>query len=400
MFGPSYPLKCLGADCAFKTFEQERERILERAASGKKIWDDSSSDLISSDLLCMHDECCSLKRTHKCVKCRAYDAFKPDDGEGVLDVQVTGEKYLISRYPSIPHTTVVSTHNEGYDNILRSNARSCCGLDGVGSKISLFYGSDAFTNMLIISYLLERSVGLATYKKIVTGNVCGGSDVIVHEKTDGNIQPELMSLDDCITLVEQLVVTLYVLQANFQFSHGNPTYKSIEVSSAPSSVVHEEKTFSWTKTYKLCELFNSSITVEGTRYYSANERTDTLLSERPFQPSVMKTSSATPSGGVVDWYTINKNTRDMLTSYIRHMGSPFYLSFDLYSFIVSLMTFPNFRTHMMSDRVLNNIWRAMWSPDDLDKMDRRCMLPFGYTHLQDVKLRCDLPKILFNILDK
>jgi hypothetical protein len=402
MFDSRYLVSCIGAGPTFNIFKTERGDILKSAHRGEKIWEDGNSLLINKDDMCMtYHSSSKLRLTHKCVKCSVVEQFYKTVEEKILVLETpdrNGDKYTVDTYPSSRHLSDVKTNNENYENILLSSAKSCCGLDG--SRIEMFYGSDKFTNMLLVNYVLSERTGLKTYKMIETGSVCGPHDKVIQENTDGPIDPENISADIVVDIFEQLVVTFFVLQSHFQFNHGNPSYKSLDILKRPSGVSYEGHEFQWATTLKLKEMQNSSITDGKTRFYNADVDTDIYLNEKSFQPKIEQGSSMYPSQGLFEWYVIQKDICHILTSHLKHMGTPFYLSFDLYAFITSLMTISQFRNVVNTNERLTKMWNSMWFPEDLVKVNKRIILPYKHEHLSNLRLRCDLGKVLFNQLKK
>jgi hypothetical protein len=67
------------------------------------------------------------------------------------------------------------------------------------------------------------------------------------------------------------------------------------------------------------------------------------------------------STAVDGWYKVDDLFLVNTYANLRHMGSPYYRTFDFYTFIVSLLTVPEFYYRFFtSDYLLDNYWHPLW----------------------------------------
>jgi hypothetical protein len=88
------------------------------------------------------------------------------------------------------------------------------------------------------------------------------------------------------------------------------------------------------------------------RFYNRNALSELYLKVNRYEPQV---------NCIEDYYVISMSSPEIYV-YERHMGSPFYRSFDIYTLLISLLLNPIIYKTFFRDYV--NIWNLLFFEDD------------------------------------
>lgn len=263
-----------------------------------------------------------------------------------------------------------------------------------------FLGSDSFTNEILIGYILDFIYD--TYGKSLSGNILFHSATICDfdsvrygmkileyadlgdlEKFARNpINAQYLEARSFLTsegvtirlssflpqaivdFTKQLVVNLDFLHKTIEFNHGELMPSNVLVQSTQSRGNYLGVEWDSTVTLKLADFETSSLTMkvasgEKIRVYNRNPATDKYRALSPFRPEVVNYYG---EPGYVLGYSLSVT----FLNEIRHMGIPYYYSFDLYTFIIGFLMIPEVYYPVMTNESLRRIlWEPLWFPDEI-----------------------------------
>jgi len=241
----------------------------------------------------------------------------------------------------------------------------------------VYLASDEFTNELLISYWLDyyynspESFVLQGYLKYYAATICDSSNrrhgtflteyaeyksikewskntaasAFALESSPRSFtikgQPVtsiIFSREGILDIVKQVIANLLFLQEYFQFNHGDLRVENILVANIPTRFSYNGLIQNSNVTYKISDYSKAAMTVylkdnfdQPLRLYNRNLRATTALKFSQFTPIV---------GQQFGEYYYQVDAKLDATAYarIRHMGVPFFSSWDTYTFILSLLS--------------------------------------------------------------
>ena len=264
--------------------------------------------------------------------------------------------------------------------------------------------SDPFTNNLLINYLLADSI--PTILPCYVGFKCQDYGYLLFD------YPSYGSLDQFLSnnphhlfdAIKQVIMTLDYLQSTYQFTHGSLTLSNINVDSKPLNYSYKKMRIDAPFTCKLTNFETASITIplksQPYRFYNRTLRADTYFWWTPFTPNI----NIDPQSNTV-YYSLYNSTTDQINMQLRHMGIPFYLSYETYQFIISLLQDKILFDDFFQHPILRNLWTQMWlDPFDASTIYNKLTNELTNTQsdvsslLHNVKLNCSVTSILLNTL--
>jgi len=335
-------------------------------------------------------------------------------------------------------------------------------------KKASFMGSDPYTNRLLVTWYADYILslkGLAHINRIHTAFVCQNEGYMFNEKPDiGNLEsfssytpfsrvihkPSVestsylrtmdepvivMKSDTIINILKELLSTLRLLH-KYDFSYGGVDSDSLVFYAERSAYHYDGINVNCDFTLKLNDLRNCGITVKSEfpneipgsqlRLYHLSELAESQIEAVPFIPMVSTVSLKDASKSKISSqseteyyvYTIggkrgiggntNKSKFDMLFLYMQHLGVPLYQSsFDIYSFMILLMSNRAFYGGVSEDATLFDLWKSMWVPSEFndinismrdfhvyEKISKFDIIRF----LSKYRLRCDINNLLWKSL--
>lgn len=216
---------------------------------------------------------------------------------------------------------------------------------------------------------------------------------IVHRDPIDNIQLEILRPEITALILRQVISALHILQNELQFNHGDLKLENIFVSSEPSQGDYEGLDVTAPFTCKIADYGKSSLTVESVqtsfcRIYNRSWLADRYLYLVPFNPMV----NIDRIGEQEEPYFIIQGFLDVqLYTQTRHMGLPFYLAYDTYSFLVSMLLNPTFYYSFFSQDVfITQLWNPMWFGNDARRMQHKIKSQHHNARAQSTGLVLDL----------
>lgn len=160
-------------------------------------------------------------------------------------------------------------------------------------------------------------------------------------------------------ILSQLVVGLHILQRNFGFISGDLKAANVLVKSEPIDTEYMKIKLKAPFTCKIADYGKSSCMIRRTngtalRFYNDNTLANAYLKVHPFAPDISEENG-------VFYYTIGKFFTSQIYTRTRHMGIPFYQSFDYYTILVSTLMIPSFYYMFFASEKLRKIfWDPIW----------------------------------------
>ena len=407
------------------------------------------------------------RRLFCCPSCnimrRLYDSerFGPDSTFKLECGRDQGKMFIVKSVPITVLQTKISLNPHKYlDLILREeyNMKKCePHIDS--SKDSTFMGLDSFTTQLLVTWYVDSILSekrLHHVNKIYNAFVCGNKGYMLEETPDiGNIfmfsknspfsetreiseikhTPYIKSMDGplvvmksstIINILKQLLSTLHLLhQSNFTI--GGVDTDSLVFYSERSIYNLDGVNVNCDFTVKLNNLENAGITVKESnnrqiRLYHQSDLADSLIDAVPFKPMIKtasiksettKISTTCPSNycDLDQAYYVYKigskldKKHSLLYLYMQNLGIPLYQSsFDIYCFIIMLMSNFSFYVGVSEDPIIFNIWKSMWIPSEFEDINVKIREFHSndkiskneiFTFLLDFSLRCDVNNLLW-----
>jgi len=137
------------------------------------------------------------------------------------------------------------------------------------------------------------------------------------------------------------------------------------------------------------------------RFYNESHLANIYLNIHPFELDINQINTER-------YYTIGNIFNAQIYTRSRHMGIPFYRSFDYYTVLVSLLTNPAYYYSFFSSETLRKIfWDPIWFDDSIEVMKRirNYMLENKGQSINDAinilkgtKLKCNALNKVFNYL--
>lgn len=306
---------------------------------------------------------------------------------------------LYSKYRSVPPTSLSYFIND-------NRAIKHCISDTKLSNIK-YIASDEFTNETLIAYVLnylilenlkmgkelpvlfvrhyESGVCQQNKTKIIGVNIMENCDLgsldkihenknffpyitnFIVEDNQTELSIPLINEDTVLQILTQITVGLHMLQTLVNFTSGDLKAGNIFVKSEPIDMKYifdkSSITLKAPFTCKIadygkssCMLYKTSDTTTAVRFFNENNLANIYLSIHPFEHEITIENQEY-------YYSINTTFNSQVYTRTRHMGIPFYYSFDYYTVLVSILTNPAFYYMFFATEKLRTIfWDPIWDP--------------------------------------
>jgi len=302
----------------------------------------------------------------------------------ILVVKVAKVSKLFARYRKAPPSSL--------EEVTVAGTKTCISQFPLNRIV--FIASDEFTNETLIAYTLNYMASKIDipplYVKHYEGAVCdkgrdayglnimeycdlGTLNTMATNTTytapykinynDTIIYEKLVTEDVLYQILSQIVVALDILHKTLEFTSGDLKADNIFVKSDPIDYVYKGIKLQAPFTCKIADYGKSSCMVKRTngsalRFYNQSTLADIYLKLHPFEPDIENITGEY-------YYTIGDLTNTQLYTRTRHMGIPYYHSFDYYTVLVSLLTNPGYYyTFFSSERLLKTFWYPVWLNTD------------------------------------
>lgn len=387
-------------------------------------------------------QCINMKRLVDFSKTRIGQPFEIECGEKkgsqmIINETPLSKLYLMYEKISKPATMAINNrllHNtiKSSDKLSRNNNIK------ILSNIE-YLESDAYTNNLLINWYLDDKLTKIEMPHIMRSYisfVCNDNGYNLNEYVDIFNMSEfqeypkfLTSLksnpvskkDDKSTMdhsvVKSIIMQLFALLKelkSYDFSHGNPSSKTIKFKNKSCSYMYDGVQISSPVTLKIHDFEHAGITVKrcngDLRLYSKSVIANEILKTRTFNP-IVEVKDYKP-------FTIYKLKdskhfiETILFMYLKHLGLPIYQSsFDAYAFTMALMSERSFYLSIVNDSELYKFWRSMWLPDEVEIIQNRILDLYKnkntlddyesiFSVLKGLSLRCDIVDHCWSQIEK
>jgi len=314
--------------------------------------------------------------------------------------------------------------------------------------------SDPFTNNILINWYIQDKLvtgeGLPHIVTMYNAFSCKNNGFSVYEHPDigtmrhlqehqnflihqGKPSPtakmtdsEPLSKDIVKGVVYSLFSTLKSLQ-KYKFSHGCPSSQNILFKDSPCSYMYDGVHVECPITLQITDFQYSGITINNElRVYTTNVIANEILQASRNSSNIMDIIVTTPYSNLNDksndLYQTNKTvfyklkdpnkhlSETIIYKYIKSLGLPIYLSsFDIYAWMIVLMTEKSFYDTLVKDRKLYKLWRNMWLPEEFSTV-QAIILSLHETEdptnsidkiikiLAGLSLRCDMINYGWNMI--
>ena len=317
--------------------------------------------------------------------------------------------------------------NKNIKELVKCSAGTCLLADTMNNMrryFNMYYmGSDQFTNNLLINWTLMETGSPHIVENLISF-ICNDEGYSLYEYLELADINSLQAVPDYICcsdrpsptakaddksplkkevvkgIIVQLFSLLHMLR-QYEFSHGNPSSKTIRFTQKPVSYLHDGVHVVSPVTLKITDFSKSGCTVNDVRLYSKSVVADTELKKRHMDSFI-----ETVKEGEVTVYKLKNPYKcvkaSLIFMYIQHLGIPIYqASFDAYAFMMVLMSERSFYSTVMHTPELYEFFNSMFLYEaDFRKVKDRLMdahdMMDGVSSknvlelLADLNLRCDM----------
>ena len=423
------------ADDVLLAWTTRRNKILEILLDNpltfvKTLWSDPKMISVNNGCMCEAGNSkaqAPFNRYFKCNECTLLGRLVDLSDEYVEESFIiecgmeTGRELTIKSDDMISVLTAITLRHKKYleEIISKTNYLTC---DSLENDNTIYIGSDKFTNNMLINWVIEdifNQCSIDNYLKLYNFYLCNNVGYSIYEYSSiGNIK-ELYEYnkfnvnnkftDKTIHSILIQLIMVFKLLRSYSFIHGSPNINSLEFSNKPCSYVYKDVNVTGPVTLKLIDFKNSGITIKRNANEDitfVHEGFDKVISKnspvRLYSRSVLSEEQFTFGGDsvldnvklphrpnietmklnryhcdddnrdrdIVNMYSFSNSTKFL--RFLRHSGLPLYAnSFDIVSFMVSLMSYGPFYRGVVSNIDLYNLWKGLWKPTDLVAIEKR-----------------------------
>ena len=309
-----------------------------------------------------------------------------------------------------------------------------------------YLGSDPFTNEVLIGYTLnliyemQKDLGLNGVLKTYGATVCqedkkDKKGVIFMEYVDGHslnkfikesrlykekaeildptgnkIAVTKMNKYFVVNLFAQLTANLHFMWYSAYFNHGGLITSSLSINTKERSTSNYQNLgLNSEFSIKIGDFSVAALTTsvqdgQFIRLYQRNTYAEKYLYASPFDPQI-------GSSFEQSYYKLGTSFGLTSLAKVRHMGIPFYSSFDLYTVLVSLLMIPEIYYTVFTDKDLKALfYDTMWFTEDISPVFQDITAavqgrkPNDYNTVISIlrprKLKCNLLNDMITVLRK
>jgi hypothetical protein len=324
-----------------------------------------------------------------------------------------GRKMKIHETPSALHGCKLDEYaHERHATIDTIEGVSECGISGK-SKIVKYLASDMWLNETLINWQIGRIFehkGLPHINPIITNFVCGNNGYVIDfDDVKPLMEKTKISEVDAYCILQQLV-SIFLTLKPYRFVHGSCTIDKLGFSDRGCGYASNDMEVTGPFTLYLGGFKRSSINVKDTRLIPSVNGAGVNLkySVENFHPVIKKfkmgkvdmTTHKTSGGPLI--YSIEGTGISLLTT-MRYSGYPIFGgSYDLYSIIVSLLSWGPFRCAVENSEYLTAIIRNIFvdhrNLPTIKEENIQCSIKLSLS-LSGVWMYCDAAEKLRDLLN-
>lgn len=266
-----------------------------------------------------------------------------------------------------------------------------------------YLACDDFTLSNIIQWSIQDAFekeDIPHYRKLYYSFICNEIGFRLYKD-------ELLSMNSIEIIPHEIVIQLLSFYANTNLSLGLPLASNLGFINHPCSYTINGKDIIGKFTLIIRNFNGSSATLGNVHYYNRKDHLNQRYVNNTIDSRLIYEKGCGESCDNDVVYKIRRNSMEILSK-INHSGvQSFNKSFDIYSFIVSLMCDKDFREAAIEDKLFMRFWKLLWMNNDDQKiMDRINDLVSSseyedveidniYDILDDIWIRCDILRILW-----
>jgi len=282
-----------------------------------------------------------------------------------------------------------------------------------------YISSDVYTNNLLISYILNRlklptiyflyfglissNIGYICkdYPTLGTFNCNTGISKYFIDIDYNSIVCQILPLNHIINIFKQIITTLKQLSP-YNFTYGGFISSYIDIIDTPIKYTIFDISVDSNFTCRLSNFFYASINYiykkRNIRFYNSDYKGTKILLNMESVFTIYNTNTSNIYYIINDTIDINQ-----FITYLRNIGLLYPISFDIYTFIISLLLNPYIYYSIVSDTAFfKSFWKLLWFTDDLKKINNKIkhVITKNY-YVNDIliySLLIDI-KLKYNILD-
>jgi len=173
-----------------------------------------------------------------------------------------------------------------------------------------------------------------------------------------------------LSIVRHVYSTLDFLQKEGNFNHGDLKVGNIVLDSAPAKGKYGNINLDAPFTTKLIDFGKSSVTVKSSgkrsiRFYSETKIANVYLMLTTFEPQIFERFGES-------YYVLDDTLNATIYAKSRHLGLPFYMTWDMYTFMVSLFLIPEIYYRVFTNPdLIRRLWEPLWFPDEGSEMYKK-----------------------------
>ncbi len=210
---------------------------------------------------------------------------------------------------------------------------------------------DTFTMKTLINMAINEHFGKVNYSiNLLTSFICKSNGYFLYEYFE---KPNIEGVS-ILSIFKQIIAMLKELSL-IKFLHNN-TNKCLIFSDKPVSYKYNNVKIVSPVTIKIIDFTNSSIELNGVKF---SRFTDSNM-----------TGVVSMSTDIISCYKKCKTTITDIYKYDRigYLPEQYYLSYNFYNIVVSLMKEEPFRTQCLSNEFTKHIWDVMWLDTERDSV--------------------------------
>ena len=171
-------------------------------------------------------------------------------------------------------------------------------------------------------------------------------------------------------ILSQVTAALHYLNETIEFTSGDLKTENIFVKSETVTGMYGFLRMTAPFKCKIADYGKSSCTFttnqgERLRIYNWSRLADYYLKVKDFTPKIRKENTTS-------YYIVDEFFMAETYVYLRHMGIPYYRSFDYYTFLISLLVIPEYYYSFFNSSLVYKFWDRVWiNEEENQKMRRR-----------------------------
>lgn len=288
----------------------------------------------------------------------------------------TGKKSIIKLVECKNNKYIIKIMQNVYNNVLIKMYKPIIKTKQITHTKTVEF--DEFTNDYLIGYFIDyhlKKHNMKNYVIYYTSSIYDNKGIILMEYCDMGTLKDIMDNNnnnnnsDCLNdVLLQVITTLYVLQTEIGFIHGDLKVDNIFVSHQQTNYNVKNISVKSDVTYKIADYGKSSIVLNNNnmllKIYNKNKLANifhAICSDK----IIINMIKIHPNG---EYYYKFNMIVPIIYVYYRHSNVTILQTYDVYVFMISLCLVPGIFDVIISNEYLKStFWATLWFPEDLDR---------------------------------